>query len=154
MIHLESHSEEQTRQLSCNLGKLIDRNCCIALQGTLGAGKTCFVQGIALGLDISSTVVSPTFSIVHELSGRIDLLHSDLYRIEENDLLNLGLEEMFEDFEGVVIVEWADKFPELLPLDTVHIRIEICEENRKWYVSSTGPVSRNLITNWHKEIEK
>ena len=154
MIHLDSHSEDQTHQLSYSLGVLIENPCCIALQGNLGAGKTCFVQGLAAGMGIEDDVVSPTFSIIHELNGKIDLLHSDLYRLEEHDLPNLGLEEMFEDFDGVVIIEWADKFPELLPQDTLFVNIDIQDQARKFLVYGTGPVSKQLCEKWHSAVEK
>ena len=154
MIQLDSHSEEQTHQLSYSLGTLIENPCCIALQGDLGAGKTCFVQGFAEGMGITDDVVSPTFAIIHELSGPIDMLHSDLYRLEEHDLPNLGLEELFEDFCGVVIIEWADKFPELLPRDTLTVNISIQDYGRKLTVSGSGPVSQQLCAAWENEIAK
>ena len=91
MIQIESHSEEQTQQFSFLLGKAVSDNCCIALEGTLGAGKTCFVQGLAAGLEIEEGILSPTFSILHEHIGRLDLLHADLYRLEEASLSHVPI---------------------------------------------------------------
>ena len=87
-----------------------------ALVGDLGAGKTHFVQGIAAGLDAPGPVTSPTFTLVHEYpGGRLPLYHFDFYRLRTADeLLALGWEE-YADGDGLTVVEWADKFPELLP---------------------------------------
>ena len=127
MIQLESHSEEQTQQFSISLAKVVNGSCCIALEGTLGSGKTSFVQGLGRGLSVNEPVISPTFAIVHEHQGDVDLLHADLYRLEEQDLINLGLEEAFETFDGLVVVEWANLYPELLPLDHLYIVLVLLE---------------------------
>lgn len=89
---------------------------CIALCGGLGAGKTQAAKGIAAGLGCDADVTSPTFSIVHEYSGgRLPVFHFDLYRIEsEAELLSLGWDE-YADEGGIMIVEWADRFPRLMP---------------------------------------
>ena len=87
-----------------------------ALVGDLGAGKTHFVQGVAAGLGASAGVTSPTFTLVHEYTGgRLPLFHFDLYRLRSaEEALDLGWEE-YLDAGGLVVVEWADKFPALLP---------------------------------------
>lgn len=90
-----------------------------ALVGDLGAGKTHFVKGLAEGLGAAATVTSPTFTLVHEYaSGRLPLYHLDFYRLESADeALNLGLDE-YLDGDGLTVIEWADKFPMLLPAHT------------------------------------
>ena len=87
-----------------------------ALVGDLGAGKTHFVQGVAAGLGAPAGVTSPTFTLVHEYTGgRLPLFHFDLYRLRSaEEALQLGWEE-YLDAGGLVVVEWADKFPALLP---------------------------------------
>jgi tRNA threonylcarbamoyladenosine biosynthesis protein TsaE len=149
MIVMESHSEEDSLKLSRALGQATLVNCCIALSGKLGAGKTNFVQGFADGLEVTDAVRSPTFSIVHEHVGRLELLHADLYRLKETDLLNLGLEEIFEEFEGVVIIEWAEKFPELIPVDHLRIQMDIVGDSRMWTISATGPMSVQILRAWN-----
>ena len=91
---------------------------CLALVGDLGAGKTHLTKGIVAGLDCESEVTSPTFTLVHEYrGGRLPAFHFDFYRIETaEEILAIGWDD-YLDSEGVVIVEWADRFPELLPED-------------------------------------
>ena len=90
----------------------------LALCGELGAGKTHFTQGLASGLGIdTSAVTSPTFTLVHEYGGgRLPIFHFDFYRMESaQEVLAIGWEEFLDEPHGVVVVEWANKFPELLP---------------------------------------
>lgn len=91
----------------------------LALVGPLGAGKTQFVKGLAAGLGLDAEgVTSPTFTLLHEYrrpGARLPLCHFDFYRLETAaEAAALGLEEIF-DGDGVTAVEWADRFPELLP---------------------------------------
>ena len=89
-----------------------------ALVGPLGAGKTHWTKGFAEGLGCVTEVTSPTFGLVHEhREGRLALAHLDFYRLESaEELLALGWDELLES-GGVVVAEWADRFPELLPAD-------------------------------------
>jgi tRNA threonylcarbamoyladenosine biosynthesis protein TsaE len=91
----------------------------LALCGDLGAGKTHFVKGLAVGLNSDAAVTSPTFTLIHEyLGGRLPLYHFDFYRLEDEDeALKIGLDEYLHG-DGVCVIEWADKFPELLPTET------------------------------------
>jgi tRNA threonylcarbamoyladenosine biosynthesis protein TsaE len=97
----------------------------LALCGDLGAGKTCFVRGLMAGLGSPDPVASPTFPLVHEYpGGRIPVAHFDFYRVESADeLLALGWDD-FLDRDGIVVVEWANRFPELLPPGTRWLKIE------------------------------
>lgn len=98
----------------------------LALVGGLGAGKTHLTKGIVAGLGASESVTSPTFTLVHEyVGGRLPAYHFDFYRIDDPDeLIEIGWDE-YLDGEGVAIVEWADKFPELLPTGSCWLTIEI-----------------------------
>jgi tRNA threonylcarbamoyladenosine biosynthesis protein TsaE len=88
----------------------------LALCGELGAGKTHFVKGLAIGLGITAEATSPTFTLIHEYpGGRLPLFHFDLYRLEtEDELLRIGFDD-YLDSAGVLAIEWADKFPALIP---------------------------------------
>ena len=100
----------------------------IVLRGDLGAGKTTLVKGIAaaLGAAKASEVTSPTFTLVHEYVGaKVRLYHLDLYRLEtERELLTLGLEEMVDAPDALVLVEWGEKFPSLVGRADGEIAIE------------------------------
>ena len=100
----------------------------IVLRGDLGAGKTTLVKGVAaaLGTAEAEDVTSPTFTLVHEYVGRkVRLYHLDLYRLEtERELLTLGLEEMAEQPDALVLVEWGEKFPSIVGRADGEIAIE------------------------------
>ncbi len=100
----------------------------IALYGGLGAGKTCFTQGVARGLGVKQKVTSPTYSLIQEYPGRHLLIHVDCYRLAgEEDAENIGLVEILSR-NAVVVVEWPEKIETLFPNDYLEIRIEIVNE--------------------------
>jgi tRNA threonylcarbamoyladenosine biosynthesis protein TsaE len=107
-----THSAEETFELAYRISEAIDEATVFLLQGDLGAGKTVFAKGIGAGLDIDPAEVnSPTFTIINQLQGRLRMYHLDLYRIEDgaNEVRELGLEEMMEDAEGVIVIEWPER---------------------------------------------
>jgi tRNA threonylcarbamoyladenosine biosynthesis protein TsaE len=109
---------------------------CIALSGTLGAGKTQWARFFAIALGaIPESVTSPTFMLVHEYACNPPIYHLDAYRVgDEDEMLELGIEEML-DSDAVTIVEWADRFPRLLPSQTLHIQFELGESPNCRHVS-------------------
>jgi tRNA threonylcarbamoyladenosine biosynthesis protein TsaE len=111
----------------------------VALDGDLGAGKTQFCKGLALGLGSADEVTSPTFALVQEYgSGRLPLHHFDWYRLESpEEVLRLGWDDYLDE-PGVVAVEWAEKFPGLLPAGAYRLRFEILEGGAR-RVSVTRP---------------
>ena len=105
----------------------------VALSGDLGSGKTTFVQGFADGYGVGTNdyVRSPTFALVHEYYGRTPLYHFDFYRLScFTEVLDLGFEEYLAA-KGVVIIEWADKFPQLLPAARLEVCIRIATAERR-----------------------
>ncbi len=121
---IASCSPEETEAAGERLAASLGPGDVVALTGELGAGKTCFTQGVARGLGVTGRAVSPTFVLVNEHRGRLPVHHVDAYRTGSlTELLDLGIEELF-DGDGVTIVEWADKLLPLLPPRTVHVRIE------------------------------
>jgi tRNA threonylcarbamoyladenosine biosynthesis protein TsaE len=103
----------------------------VALNGDLGAGKTHFSKGLAAGLGAGEDVTSPTFSLVQEyLSGRIPVYHFDFYRLESSaELISLGWDDYLDE-GGIIIAEWADKFPEALPDTTLWLDLVIEGDGR------------------------
>jgi len=121
LLKLVSNNEETTREIGRQVGSLTGEGTVIALNGELGAGKTVLAKGVAEGLGVNEEIVSPTFIIMNVYRGRLALYHFDFYRLEEDDeLQELGLEEYFYG-DGVALVEWASKFPGILPPDRLEI---------------------------------
>jgi tRNA threonylcarbamoyladenosine biosynthesis protein TsaE len=119
-----SHTPEETQAAGARLAETLAPGDVVALTGELGAGKTCFTQGLARGLGVTARAVSPTFVLVNEYRGRLPVHHVDAYRTTSlTELLDLGLEELFSG-DGVTVVEWADKLRPLLPPRTIHVHIE------------------------------
>ncbi len=107
-----THSAEETFELAYKIGEAINTPTVFLLRGDLGAGKTVFAKGIAAGLDIDpADVNSPTFTLVNQHEGRMRLYHLDLYRLEDGaeDLFELGLEELINDPNAVVLIEWPER---------------------------------------------
>lgn len=105
----------------------------IALYGELGSGKTTFVQGLAKGLGIKRRIISPTFVIVRSYKlGARSFYHIDLYRIEnEREIEGLGIEEVMNDPQNIVAIEWAEKIAKLLPKKRADIYFEYLSENKR-----------------------
>jgi tRNA threonylcarbamoyladenosine biosynthesis protein TsaE len=125
---------EETRALGARLGRWARAGDIVACRGALGAGKTTFVQGFAEGLGVGEDdyVRSPTFALVHAYHGRILLYHFDFYRLSSySEVQDIGFEEYLEA-GGVVIIEWADKFPEILPPLRLEVAIRIADSDRRW----------------------
>lgn len=126
-----SGSEEETREIARGFVEEVGPDVVISLEGELGAGKTCFVRGLAEGCGFDAGVVSsPTFPIVHEYRAGV-FAHLDVYRlrsVEELDVLG------FDDYvrgPGVCVVEWGDKFPEVLPRGAWRLVFEVVGEGRR-----------------------
>lgn len=123
MLLVKSSSMEMTREIGRYLGKIAPAGTVLALNGELGAGKTVFAQGVGAGLEVGETVNSPSYVLMNLYRGRLEFYHFDFYRLtEEEELLELGLEEYFYG-EGLTLIEWADKFPHVLPPDRLEIEI-------------------------------
>src|SRR5215470_18596457 len=108
---MSSPSEEETFRIAKELAESLSIPAHILLYGELGAGKTAFARGLAAGFGIADVeeVASPTFTLINQYAGRVKIYHIDLYRIEPGALDGLGLEEIFDDANAAVIVEWAER---------------------------------------------
>ena len=126
-----TNSEAETKHEGEKLGRTLTPGMTVALYGELGAGKTAFVQGLALGLGISANVTSPTFTIVNEYTGETPLYHFDMYRIEnENELFDIGWDDYLKR-GGVCAVEWSQNTPGAFPPETIDVKIENTGGNKR-----------------------
>lgn len=143
-------SPEETQALAAKLAQLVTPGTVLFLIGDLGAGKTTFTKGFALGLGIKRMIKSPSYTIIREYeTGRLPFYHLDLYRLAGNND-DLGLEEYFEG-EGVSVVEWANLLEEL-PRDYVTITFtKTSLEGRILNLKATGPNSTALLKKLAKE---
>ncbi len=118
-------TEEEMIRYGETFSKELAAGDVVALSGDLGAGKTHFCKGVAAGLGSQAAVTSPTFSLVQEYGGgRCRVFHFDFYRLETpEELLGIGWEEYLEE-DGVILVEWAEKFVDFLPEETRWLRFE------------------------------
>lgn len=117
----DTKNTEETMAFAKRLGEKAAAGDVILLEGDLGAGKTTFTKGLALGLGIERNVNSPTFTIIKEYNGRLPLYHMDVYRVEDGDE-DLGFDEYFHG-QGVTVVEWAHLIEEQLPEERLNIAI-------------------------------
>lgn len=122
---VETWSESETLELGRKMGEKARPGQIIALNGDLGVGKTIFTKGLAKGLGITEPISSPTFTIVQIYEeGRLPLYHFDVYRIgDPEEMDEIGYEDYFFG-QGVSLVEWAELIEELMPEDTIWVKIE------------------------------
>lgn len=154
MLVITSKNEEETREIGEILGKRAVPGMFIALQGELGSGKTVFVQGFARGAGVRELVNSPSYVLMNVYSGRVELYHFDFYRLEEEDeLLELDLEEYFYG-DGVTLVEWADKFPSILPAARLEIEIKRGNERQDFLRHLFFKTSGGFDDSFLEEVKK
>lgn len=141
MINEITNSSVETNELGFKLGQTLKGGEVLVLKGNLGAGKTCFLQGLARGMGIKDKVNSPTFNIlkVYKTSGKNKakvspqtFCHIDAYRLrDEKDLISLGVEEFFIDQKTVTAIEWAEKVKKIWPQKAIVISIKQISESQR-----------------------
>ncbi len=139
-------SPEATQALGERLGALAQSGTVLCLNGPLGAGKTCFAQGVGRGLGVQELVTSPTFILLATYtSGRMPFFHGDFYRLgDESELVELGLEEVLGK-EGLTLVEWADRFGDSFG-DCVRMDLkDLGPGLRRLTAVAHGPRSQSLL---------
>ena len=126
-------SEEETIALGEKLARELPARAAVLLIGNLGAGKTTLAKGIVKGLGVAAPeeVSSPTFTLIHEYGAPPKVYHVDLYRLDRaGEAARLGLDELF-DRDAMVMIEWGERFPELMPPARVEIRIRTGEGDQR-----------------------
>jgi tRNA threonylcarbamoyladenosine biosynthesis protein TsaE len=125
-------SPEETEALGRRLGEILSPPALLLLRGDLGAGKTCFVRGLARGLSVPADepVTSPTYALMHHYQGRHDLYHFDLYRLSGwGDLLEIGFDEYIESGK-IIVVEWSER-AESAGLEGLEIAFSLLDEETR-----------------------
>jgi tRNA threonylcarbamoyladenosine biosynthesis protein TsaE len=136
-ITVFSSSPEETAAWGERIGRLLSRGSVVALQGGLGAGKTCFAKGIARSLGVGEEVTSPTYTIISEYEGVLPLYHIDAYRLSgDEEFQALGAEDLLCG-GGVSVIEWSERIPRSLPPDAVVVELEIAGgETRRIHITA------------------
>jgi tRNA threonylcarbamoyladenosine biosynthesis protein TsaE len=146
-IDFFSRSPEQTRRIGVRMGGALQAGDVICLQGDLGAGKTTFVQGVALGWGSQDSVSSPTFIIVnvYRRGDEARLFHMDAYRLDSApEAEELDLDAMLS--QGALLIEWPERMDGLIPAERLWIHLEhITEDERKMKFHAVGSRYDNLL---------
>lgn len=128
-------SPHQTQKLGRGLAEFLLKNrpknkaVVVGLEGDLGGGKTTFLQGLAKGLGIKGRVLSPTFIIIRRIE---NFYHIDCYRIQKpKEILSLGFRKLTNGPKNVVVVEWADRIRRVMPKNTIWVKFEFLDENKR-----------------------
>ena len=138
---IQLQSEDDTDKFGQRLAELLPLGTVVALDGTLGAGKTRLVRAVAAACGVpAKDVTSPTFTLWQTYHGSQTIHHLDAYRVkDEDEFLELGVEECFAD-DAVTFIEWAERVESCLPADRLHIEIEVVSEfERTVHVSTVSP---------------
>ena len=145
-LELVTHSPEETQQIGTTIGEQAQSGDLILLVGDLGAGKTCFTQGIAWGTGFDGYASSPSFVLVREYRGELTVYHIDLYRLDNMDeITELGIDDYLYG-EGICVIEWADKALDFLPQEHLLITFEHRTENeRRLRFEPKGPRYSNIV---------
>lgn len=149
-LDIISHSPAQTRRFGARLGLLVQAGDLLCLEGDLGTGKTCLVQGIGQGLGVAGPVTSPTYTLIAEyrpLPPAPPLYHIDLYRLDDpvEEALALGLEDYVLG-DGVCVIEWADRVESILPEQRLWISLRHLDVSKRGIlIRAGGDRSRELL---------
>lgn len=134
-----------TRAIGALLASELEPGAVVVLAGDLGSGKTVFAQGVAAGLGVTERVVSPTFALAREYTGRVPFHHLDVYRLDHvQEAIDLGLDELFEG--AVTLIEWGDGVRDLLPPDRLEVELKLpaiddaADDTREVTITPFGPV--------------
>lgn len=146
MLIVCTSSAEETIAVGEALGSRLGPGDVVAMFGDLGAGKTTMTKGIARGAGVEAEVHSPTFTLIHEHPGRVPFYHVDLYRLTgKEDIENLGIEEYLYG-DGIVVIEWADRAPGLLPAERIEIHLSFKDsDQREMRINSTAERLREIV---------
>jgi tRNA threonylcarbamoyladenosine biosynthesis protein TsaE len=139
-LSVRTSSPEETMAWAARWATALRPGTVIALHGDLGAGKTCFVRGLATGLGTTGHPHSPTFTLINEYPGPVPLYHLDLYRLAgEEEAWDLGIDQYLPG-DGITAIEWADRIARILPPGTVHVHLNHGDEETERILHLEQPV--------------
>jgi len=156
MFSVITSSTEQTEEVGRILGTMLEPGDLVCLVGDLGAGKTHFSFGVALGLEVRDQyITSPTFTFVNEYEGRIPFYHIDLYRLNDpSELESIGFEE-YIDSDGATVIEWAERAEDELPEEKLNVYIsDVSENSREIGFFAEGERYEKLVAGLRKNISE
>ena len=133
-----THSPKETIEFAKSIGQQLHGSEVIAYIGGLGAGKTTFTRGLAIGLGLEDEVTSPTFALVNEYHGKINLYHFDMYRITTLENLETTGFYDYMNNDSVIAIEWSENIKDYLPSDTIYISFERIDDNTRKIVIDGG----------------
>ena len=138
MFEVKTENVKQTQELAFRMGQKLKGPVVVAFFGGLGMGKTAFTTGLAKGLGIEADVSSPTFALVNEYRGRVNLYHFDMYRVESwDDLYSTGFFDYYET-GGVLACEWSENIENALPENTIRVEISHGETDNERIIRIEG----------------
>jgi tRNA threonylcarbamoyladenosine biosynthesis protein TsaE len=155
-LRLISHSALQTQIYGETLGSDLDQGDVLCLVGDLGAGKTCFIQGLAKGIPVSPgvAVTSPSFTLLNIYPGRVPLYHFDFYRMVDLDEAEAIGYRDFLGGNGISVIEWADRIPEVFPETHLRIDIQVDHMERRLAFHPVGDRYIRLIQSFSRKIDR
>ena len=147
---------DETRKIATHLARLLHSGDVICLEGELGTGKTCFAQGLGLGLGVRGRVISPTFTLIREYVAvwpSVKLYHIDLYRVQGvGEALALGIEDYLYG-DGICVIEWADRIRDALPAERLWITFHHASETeRDLYIEATDNHYERILERLSRQL--
>lgn len=138
-IQFISRSIEDTNQIAATILPLLPDSAVIALTGDLGSGKTAFTQALAKALHLGDSITSPTFTLINEYETQhnLHLVHSDFYRLSEEEIVDLGITDYFKHPNTLVVVEWANYLPRIFPPTTLWLDFKYVNESKRVITCTT-----------------
>lgn len=158
MIDVATKSAEDTRELAAAFAPFVRGGDILLLAGELGAGKTCFTQGLGRAIGVSEQITSPTFTLMRPYDGAVlRLLHCDVYRLDHlQEIVDLGINELVDD-DAIAVIEWGDMAEPVLPADFLEVRITYdadADDTRRFALRPVGASWANRVGGLQKAIDR
>jgi tRNA threonylcarbamoyladenosine biosynthesis protein TsaE len=158
VIELATKSADDTREMAAAFGPFVKGGDILLLAGELGAGKTCFTQGLGRAIGVTEQITSPTFTLMHPYDGAsLKLLHCDVYRLDHlQEIVDLGIHELVDD-DAVAVIEWGDMAEPVLPADFLEVRIaydDEQEDGRRFTLRPVGASWANRSVGLQRAVER